>query len=296
GSQMALYLLAGVLVDPGDRVAVEAFGYEPAWGAWLAHGATLSAIGVDGNGMDVDTLARRTPPRAVYLTPHHQYPTTVPLAADRRLKLLRWADEHRVALIEDDYDNEYHYDGQPLLPLAAGDRRGSVAYVGTLSKVVAPGLRIGWVVGPPNLLARIRALRSLVDAQGGLPVEAAVAELLEDGELQRHIWRTKRAYHERRDALAEALREHLGGALSFRVPAGGMALWADVDPSIDVDAWASAARARGVLVGTGQKFALDGKPCPHLRLGFARHEPAELREAIRTLTKALRPTKPAGSR
>ena len=287
GSQMGLFLLGGVLLQPGDTVAVEALGYEPAWGALQAHGATMVGTRVDAGGLDTAQLLDRAAPRAVYVTPHHQYPTTVPLAADRRLQLLSWAGKNRVAIIEDDYDNEYHYDGHPLLPLAASDRHGSVAYVGSLSKVVAPGLRIGWVVGPRNLIDRVVKLRTLVDAQGGLASEAAVAELLEEGELQRHIWRTKRAYRERRDALAAALSDRLGSALSFEIPAGGMALWVDVDPEINLQAWVRAARGAGVLVGAGAAFALNGRPCPNLRLGFSRHEPDELRAAVERLADAL---------
>ena len=282
GSQMALALVGRALLTPGDTVAVERWGYAPAWDAFEHAGATLKGVGVDGHGIDVDAL-QELAPRAVYVTPQHQYPTMVSLDASRRLRLLDWAARERVAIIEDDYDNEYHYDGQPLHPLAALDRRGSVIYIGTLSKVLAPGLRIGWVVAPPNLIDAMVRLRRAFDGQGGLPIEAAVAELLEDREVQRHIWRTRRLYAERRDAFAHALRERLGDVLRFDVPPGGLALWAKIEGGPPADAWAERALRRGVRVTTGRRYALGRRASQHLRLGFARHTPDELRQAVSIL-------------
>lgn len=139
---MALDLLARSLLKPGDMVAVEAFGYRPAWDALRLAGAELHPILVDEKGLDVDglqRLLRQTPVRAVYVTPHHQYPTTVTLSPQRRQQLLALAQRHRFVIIEDDYDHEFHYDGRPVLPLASADEAGVVASLGTLSKVLAPG-------------------------------------------------------------------------------------------------------------------------------------------------------------
>ncbi len=289
GSQMALALIARVLIAPGDTIAVERWGYAPAWDAFEHAGATLHGVEIDEHGIDVDGLESLTP-RAVYVTPQHQYPTMVSLDASRRLRLLDWAARNRVAVIEDDYDNEYHYDGQPLHPLAALDRRGSVIYVGTLSKVLAPGLRIGWVVAPSNLIEAMVRLRRAFDGQGGLPIEAAVAELLEDREVQRHIWRTRRLYAERRDALAAALRERLGDVLTFDVPSGGLALWARIEGGPRADAWAERALRRGVRVTTGRRYSLARRASQHLRLGFARHTPEELHQAATILSTTLSAT------
>lgn len=290
GSQMALALIARALLQPGDQVAVERLGYAPAWDAFEHQGATLRGIDVDEGGIRVEQLDG-TSPRAVYLTPHHQYPTTVTLDASRRLRLLSWAAKHRVAVIEDDYDNEYHYDAQPVHPLAAHDPRGVVVYIGTLSKVLAPGIRIGWVVAPPNLLDALLALRTTLDGQGGLAFEAAIGDLLEDKEVQRHIWRTRRLYAERRDALCDALKRRLGGALEFNVPAGGLALWTHVKPGVSADRWAARALDRGVRVGPGRSFTLEGRSAANLRIGFARHTPDELRTAVEHLASALSKTR-----
>lgn len=290
GSQMALWLVAAAVVRPGDRVAVEAFGYRPAWDALRAHGAELVPVPVDDDGLDVTRLAElleQGPLRAVYLTPHHQYPTTVALAGPRRLALLDLARAHRLAIIEDDYDHEFHYEGPPVLPLATLDHGGHVIYVGTLSKVLAPGLRIGYVVAPSPLLRRLAALRVAVDRQGSLSLEAAVAELMEDGDLQRHVWRTRRSYLARRDALVDALRTHMGDRLEIRPPPGGLALWVAVE-GLDADQWTERAQTLGVRIRSARQFAFDGRRRPFVRLGFARHDEDELRIAVRRLAEAAR--------
>jgi GntR family transcriptional regulator/MocR family aminotransferase len=180
------------------------------------------------------------------------------------------AKAHRIALIEDDYDHEFHYDGRPVLPLASADRFGVVVYVGTFSKVLAPALRIGYVAAPVPLIERIAAHRSHFDTQGDQVLEYVVGELLEEGEIQR-------------DTLVEALRKHLGDRLSFDVPAGGIALWVHANDGIDVDEWASTAMRQGVVVVTGRTYALDGYPHPFLRLGFASLNNGELQEGVRRL-------------
>ncbi|WP_084735705.1 PLP-dependent aminotransferase family protein [Cystobacter ferrugineus] len=289
GSQMALFLVARALLRPGDVVAVEALGYRPAWDALRLAGARLVGLPVDAQGMRVDALQAlmaKQPVRAVYVTPHHQYPTTVPLTAARRLELLRLATEARMAVVEDDYDHEFHYEGRPVLPLASTDRAGCVVYVGSLSKLIAPGLRLGYVVAPAPLVRALSALRAVVDRQGDAPLERALVELLEEGELQRHARRARREYHARRDALAEALRAELGGAVDFEVPAGGLAIWARVDEALDAGAWAERAASHGVHVTPGHAFALEGRGPAAFRLGFASLTRQELREGVRRMALA----------
>jgi GntR family transcriptional regulator/MocR family aminotransferase len=290
GSQHALDLVARTLLEPGDVVAVEALGYPPAWEALRAAGARLVPVPVDEGGMRVDALAQlaaRERLRAVYVTPHHQYPTMVTLTAGRRLELLELARAQRIAVIEDDYDHEFHFAGRPVLPLAAADRAGVVVYIGTLSKILAPGLRIGYVVAPPPVIERVAAHRVYSDRQGDHAVECAVAELLEEGEVARHARRARRIYAARRDFMVERLRAQLGDALALSLPSGGMALWAQVAPAIDVDAWAARGHEHGVVVYPGRRFALDGRPRPAFRLCFAALDERELREAVRRLAAAL---------
>jgi GntR family transcriptional regulator/MocR family aminotransferase len=299
GSQMALSLLARLLLGKGEVIAVEALGYPPAWRAFEETGATLVPIPVDRDGLDVDALAAlcaRTRVRAVYVTPHHQYPTTVTLSPARRLRLLELAAKERLAIIEDDYDHEFHYAGRPVLPLASADRAGVVLYVGTLAKILAPGLRLGYLVAPRPVLERVAALRFTLDRQGDAGVERAVAELIDDGELQRHAWRARRIYQARRDFFVERLRAAAGDALGFDAPNGGLSIWARVDRSLDPIAWAERARKLGVLCFPGRRFSFEGQPKPYLRLGFGAHSEPELATAIDRLIEATPRPKAARKR
>jgi len=289
GSQMALDLIARSLFAPGDIAAVESFGYGPAWEAFRRAGADLVPVPVDEEGVvvsELEKLVARTPIRAIYVTPHHQYPTTVVMTAGRRLALLSLARKHRFLIIEDDYHHEFHYDGRPVLPLASVDS-GVVAYIGSLSKVLAPGLRLGYVVAAKPLLERVTTHRLYTDRQGDHAVECTIAELFRDGDVQRHIRRAKRVYQQRRDLLASELVRQLGDTVSFSMPAGGMALWTKVEGGVNVDAWAKRSAAKGVVFLTGQSFAFDGKSRPYVRLGFGGLTESQLREAVRRMLAAL---------
>lgn len=285
---MALHLCARAVLRPGALVAVEALGYRPAWEALRLAGARLFPIPVDALGLDVRALAalcRRERISLAYVTPHHQYPTTVTLTAARRLELLTLAREQRFLVLEDDYDHEHHYEGRPVLPLASVDP-GVVLYVGTLSKVLAPGLRTGYLVAPPEVLERAARLRLYLDRQGDLAMEEAIAELIAEGELGRHVRRARRHYLERREALLDALEKHLDGALTFHPPAGGMALWARVRGRISAELWAERALRHGVLVQSGKRFRFDDENSPHFRIGFAPLGPADIRTAVERLARA----------
>src|SRR5690606_14267509 len=149
---MALSLVARSLVQPGDVVAVEALAYPYAVDVFRRAGAEIVPLTVDPHGIvteELESLVQKRRVRLVYVTPHHQYPTTVTLSAQRRLALLALARRERVAVLEDDYDQEFHYDGRPVLPLASNDPAGNVIYVGTLAKILAPGLRLAFIVAPP---------------------------------------------------------------------------------------------------------------------------------------------------
>jgi GntR family transcriptional regulator/MocR family aminotransferase len=290
GSQMALDLVARSLIRPGDVVAVEALGYLNAIRVFQRAGATVVPIPVDEHGLDVAALmalTRRRAVRLVYVTPHHQYPTTVTLSATRRLGLLDLARRERFAIVEDDYDQEFHYDGRPVLPLASSDPGGNVIYVGTLAKSLAPGLRLAFVVAPPELLERLAFERALVDRQGDAVLECSIAELIEDGEVQRHVRRTRRIYHARRDAFCERLDRELGRAVAYRRPLGGLALWVDVAPDVDVAAWQLRSQQQGVHFQIGCEFTLDGSHVQTARFGFALVDEKEAATALRRLAAAL---------
>lgn len=290
GSQMALDLTARSLIRPGDVVAVEALGYPNAVNVFRRAGAKIVPIAVDQHGLDVNALVeltRQKTVRLVYVSPHHQYPTTVTLSATRRLALLDLARRERIAILEDDYDQEFHYDGRPVLPLASNDPTGNVIYVGTLAKILAPGLRLAFVVAPPPLLARMASERSLIDRQGDAVLERSIAELIEDGEVERHVRRTRRIYRARRDAFCENLEHELDGVVRFRRPPGGMAIWADVTPEVSVEAWQRRAMERGVFFQIGKQFSLEGSPVQSVRLGFALLDEKEAAAAVRRMAETV---------
>jgi GntR family transcriptional regulator/MocR family aminotransferase len=281
GSQMGIDLSLRAVLRPGDVVCVEELGYRPAWSALQRSGAKIVPIPIDEDGMRIDALANVANVRLVYVTPHHQYPTTVMLTAARRMELLELARKNRFAILEDDYDYEFHYEGRSVLPLASADEAGVVVYMGTLSKILAPGLRLGFVIAPKPFVDRLARERFLIDRQGDHALELAVADLIEDDELGRHARKMRRLYQSRRDVLAKALRKL--DALSFSVPNGGMALWARVDSSIDVDAWAERAKDRGVLFQPGRIFSLTSRRIQAARFGFASTSERDLEEAGRRL-------------
>ena len=293
GSLMALRLIAGAMLAPGDCVAVEDLGNPAAWEALHAMGARLVPIRVDQEGLDVDQLAfhckRRDPKpiRAVYVTPHHQYPTTVVMSASRRLQLMQLAQQHRMAILEDDYDHDFYYEGRPVRPLASADPAGVVLYMGSLSKVLAPGLRLGFVVAPEPMIERMANMRRLYDMQGDLSLELALALMSEEGDIVRHVRRMRRIYHRRRDALITALQDKFGSALTFDVPLGGLHLWANLRANVAASAWAAACRRRHVAFHTAERFSFTGVAGPGVRLSFARLDEDELRLAVEHMHDAL---------
>jgi len=286
GSQMVLDLAARALLAPGDIAGVEHIGYQPAWRAFEAAGAKLAGVRLDAHGLVVDELPARL--RALYVTPHHQYPTTVLLTPARRMALLERARRDRFAILEDDYDHEFHFDGRPVAPLASTDTHGSVIYLGSLSKVLAPGLRIGFLAAPEPIVQILTGVRMLVDRQGDHVLESAVAELLEEGEIQRHANKLRRTYAARRERFATLLRTHLGGAIDFTLPPGGITIWARVADDIAIDPWLVRAERLGVKVVAARELALDRKPRPFIRLAFAQYSEPELAEAIKLLARARR--------
>ncbi|MDY8111044.1 PLP-dependent aminotransferase family protein [Fulvimarina sp. 2208YS6-2-32] len=291
GSQMALFLAAKAAVKPGQVIAVEDPGYPLAWKAFRAAGAAVRGIPVDAGGLSVAALdaAIEDDPRiaAVYVTPHHQYPTTVTMGAARRLQLLDLVERHGITLIEDDYDHEYRFEGRPVLPLAGrAPANMSLIYVGSFSKLLSPGLRLGYAMAPEPLLGRMAAARAAIDRQGDTPLEAALADLIRDGDLGRHARKARRIYRARRDVLTSALSAHLDGRIVFDRPAGGLALWLRcVDFS--AESWAKRAEPAGLALLPGPRFALDFAAPHALRLGYAALDEGQIARAVDILARSL---------
>jgi len=289
GSQEALYLAGQLLCAPGDTAAVERAGYPPAWEALRASGARLAPLAMDEEGVDPDAferLCRRARVKVIYLTPLHQYPTTVTLSAPRRLALYATAARHGVAILEDDYDHEFHYRSQPVAPLAASDPAGIVLYASTFSKVLFPSARLGYLGVPASLGDPLRALKRIVSRQNDGLLQGAMARWMREGGFERHLRRMRREYARRLDALDAALslaRETVP-ELAWRVPDGGMALW--LSTPWDSREAAGRAAAAGVFVHAGADYLFTPGADTHLRLGFASMTPAEIAAGLPALIRA----------
>jgi GntR family transcriptional regulator / MocR family aminotransferase len=290
GSQMAIYLAARILAGSKDTVVIEELSYPPARESFRAAGAEVVSVGLDAHGMRVDELeaiCRKKRVRAVYITPHHQFPTTVLMKPERRLRLMSLAEQFGFAIIEDDYDHDFHFSHQPMLPLASADPWGKVVYIGSMSKLLTPSLRLGYLAAPKSFIDRAAAEIMLIDRQGDPATELAVAELIATGELHRHIRKAMKLYAERRLHFAEILRERLGAIVDFDLPEGGLAVWVRFQKPIDFDALLSAARAKGVQFLPGTSFVTSGQPIHATRLGFASMNAAEIDTATRRLHRAI---------
>src|SRR5450631_496663 len=220
GSQFGLYLITCVLFAKGENIVVGNTNYYYADHCFQHAGMRLVRVPVDEWGIDVEAIekiCRKKKIRAVYITSHHHYPTTVTLTASRRIKLLELSEKFGFIIIEDDYDYDFHYLSSPILPLISADQKGMVIYIGTLSKTIAPAIRTGYVVAPPNLILELSRLRQIIDTQGDPIMEMALAEMFSDGEIRRHMKKALQEYHRRRDFLCDQLSQKLSDTIEFKL-------------------------------------------------------------------------------
>jgi GntR family transcriptional regulator / MocR family aminotransferase len=290
GSMMAFYLSAQTILKAGDRVVVGKINYGSGNMILKNRGVEMLYVDVDENGINVEQIAQlcaEKPVRMVYVTPHHHYPTTVTMSAARRMHLLQLAQEHQFCILEDDYDYDFHYTSSPILPLASVDTEGVVVYIGSLCKTISPAIRIGYVVAPTELIDEMANLRRIIDRQGDNMLEAAIAELFKDGEIKRHVKKSQRTYHKRRDVFCEILKSELGHVIDFKKPNGGMAVWAKFDPSINLPILSEKAFLNGLKINSGINYDTDFKQLNSTRMGFTSINESEIEQSIALLKRLI---------
>jgi GntR family transcriptional regulator/MocR family aminotransferase len=288
GSQQGLDLAARVLLDPGDHAWLEDPGYIGARGALASAGATLTPVPVDAEGLQVAEGARRCPhARLAYVTPSHQYPLGVTMSLARRLALIDWARRAGAWILEDDYDSEYRYTGRPLPALQGLDGDSRTIYLGTFSKVLAPSLRLGYMVVPRDLAPVFVAARALADRHAPTVEQAALADFIGEGHFARHLRRTRALYAERQAALIEASAQHLAGLLEVAPAEAGMHLVGWLPHERDDRAAARLAAAHGVDAPPLSAYSLQAQPPHGLMLGYAAFDRSAIFEGARRLAAAL---------
>jgi len=291
GSQAALRLATAVLLDPGDRVAVEEPCYPGARAALRAGGAELVSVPVDEEGMSVASLRRRGGRvRAAYVTPSHQYPLGTSMTAARRFALLDWAVRRGAWVLEDDYDSEYRYVSRPLGALQGMDAHERVIYIGTFSKVLFPAVRIGYLVVPPALWQRFVDAREALDLFPPTLYQKALAEFLREGHFARHLRRMRGVYRDRRDALLIGLARHCEDRLTVLNAEAGLHVAALLREGLD-DGEVVRRMARGGLTATALSSCYSGTDRRSgLLLGFGGSTERRLLDATRKLGEVLMET------
>jgi len=292
GSQMGLYITAKALLKPGDIVITERLSYGPARLAFESCGARVLTVDTDHDGLmveNLDMLCKSHPVRFVYVTPHHQFPTTVMMAADRRNQLLALARKHNFKILEDDYDHEFHYARLPVLPIASQDTDGYVIYIGSLSKVLAPGLRVGYLAGSKEFIKQCTSNVMIIDRQGNPVTELAAAELMNSGELKRHIRRTLIIYNQRRCLLDNLLKQNFSHEFSYVAPQGGLAFWLKLNPRLSYSTFLKQAELNGLAFSQGSIYQANDHTVDAIRLGFGSSDEKQMNFALAKLKLSISP-------
>jgi GntR family transcriptional regulator/MocR family aminotransferase len=286
--QQALDLLARLLLDPGDEVWLEDPGYPGALRIFQAAGAKVVGVPVDRKGLDVDAGVRRAPhARLAYVTAGRQSPLGVPLALERRISLLRWAEQAGACIVEDDYDSEYRYSGSPLAALKSLDTRGRVVYAGAFSKLLFPSLRLAYAVVPDWLGEAFAAALSLTARHASLLPQAVLHEFIAEGYYGRHLRRMRLTYGERAAALEAAVARRLDGRLALLPITTGLDAAAFLPEGSDDAAIARRAVAAGIETRPLSACALEAPAPAGLVLGFAAFAPARIAAGVDVLARVL---------
>jgi GntR family transcriptional regulator/MocR family aminotransferase len=286
GVQEALDLVARLFLNPGDRVAMENPGYPGAAMVFLAAGAKVSGVPLDGEGLEIREKKLRGS-RLLYVTPGHQFPLGIAMTLRRRLEVLEWARKSSALIFEDDYDSEFRYSGRPIPAMQGLDQSGSVIFAGSFSKVLFPSLRMGYLVIPPDLVDCFAAAQSITRRHAPLLDQAVLADFINHGHFGRHLRRMREVYAERLAVLLESAKEGLAGWLEISNIEAGLQTVGWLRPGIGAVAAAKAAHQRKVEVVPLGVYSRGHRKKEALQLGFSSVEPAEIRRGVRELALAL---------
>jgi len=296
GSQQGFDLILRVLIDPGDVVLVERPTYTTALQALRHAGARVITVGTDADGLDVAELetvlaAHRVSIKALYTLPTFGNPTGATMSLARRKRLLELALRHRLLIIEDDAYGDLRFDGDEVPALAALAREAGaedrLVYLATLSKIVAPGLRAGWMVAPAEIVQRCVIAKQTIDLSTSPWIQGAATHYLTSGMLERHLPRIRAAYREQAHAMVDALHERLAGKLAFSAPQGGMFVWGFLPTGVDAGALVRTAIEEKVMYVPGAPFYADAPDPRSLRLCFSMSSPERIRLGVERLQRAF---------
>lgn len=302
GSQQALDLLGKLFLDPDSLVAVEDPTYLGALQAWRPYRPNFLTLPTDDDGLDVAALANALEhglrPRFVYVVSCFQNPTGTTLSPARKQALLDLATRYRMLIIEDDPYSELSYTGERSPLLAAmdcqrHDAMHTVVYLSTFSKLLAPGVRVGWIAAPPLLAQKIVQAKQGMDLNTGVFVQAMLHEACQDGLLERHMPILRQAYHVRRDAMLDALHRYMPAGTHWTKPDGGLFLWLTLPSHVDTSALLTTSLTRGVTFVPGTSFYANGGGTNMARLNFSHATPERIHEGVRRLAAALRESTPS---
>jgi len=292
-SQQAMTLCANVLLDAGDPIFIEDPVYHGARKAFDAAGLECIPVPLDTDGLRVEHLfdhgaSRAGQAKAVFLTPSHQFPTGATLSLDRRLAVIEWARQRQGWIIEDDYDSEFHYAGKPTACVQGLDPHERTLYIGTFTKSLFPGLRIGYMVLPPALVEPMTVARTLLDGHSAPIPQLTLARFIEGGHYGAHIRTMRAVYAERRNVLARLVRQHLSDFMEPRVPDGGMQMPCLFTRPIPERKAVESARQAGIDLLGLTALHVSRRHKAGLLMGFAAHTPYEMAIAVKKLATILR--------
>jgi 2-aminoadipate transaminase len=290
GSLQAGMLLFDLLVEPGDTVVVESPSYDRTILGLRSRGAELVAIPLQGDGIEVGALEaalkQGARPKLVHVIPNFHNPAGCTLSLDKRERLVELAAEHDFVLFEDDPYGELSFAGDRLPTMLSLDDADRVVHASSFSKTIAPGVRVGYLIGPPPLIAALTQLAMNTYISPNMLAQAIVGEFCRSGAILESIDTVKQALRERRDALVEALGRYFGDDGKFVVPEGGYFLWVELPESVDTEQLLAAAAERGATFVKGSDFMLEGGRNA-LRLAYAGVSPEQIDEGVRRLGEAL---------